>query len=141
MTETREPVPSTMPWALVVSASAWMLTAVLLLVAWAGLRPDPTVDEETASILGGDLGTDAAGIGSAAPFPPFLLVVVAALLAVAGAALALRYRAARHPAVVLAVVSVVLLAVAARWETVPAMLLLVVGTIPLLLPSAVRQMR
>ena len=42
-----------MPWALVISAAAWLLTAVLLAVAWVGLRPEATVDDETASTLSG----------------------------------------------------------------------------------------
>lgn len=54
---------------------------------------------------------------------------------------ALHRRVARYPAVVLSVVSVVLLAVAGRWETIPAMALLVVGTVPLLTPSALRHLR
>lgn len=129
-----------MPWALVVSAAAWMLTAVLLLTAWAGLRPESTVDDETASALSGQ-GAPLAEVGAAVPYPPWLLIVLAVLLVAAGAALALGRRAARYPAVVLSVVSVVLLALAARWETVPTMLLLVVGTVPLLTPAALRQMR
>ena len=129
-----------MPWALVVSAAAWLLTAVLLAVAWVGLRPEATVDDETASTLSGQ-GADVVEAGSSAPYPPAALLVLALLLALAGAALALRRRAGRYPAVVLAVVSVVLLAVAGRWETVLAMILLVVGTVPLLTRAALREMR
>ncbi|MFG1633448.1 hypothetical protein [Pseudonocardia alni] len=131
---------TTMPWALVVSAAAWMLTAVLLAVAWTGLRPESTVDEDTASTLAGQ-GAPVVETGSGAPYPPWLLLVLAVLLVVAGAALALRRRAGRYPAVVLSVVSVVLLAAAGRWETIPAMVLLVVGTVPLLMPSALRHLR
>ncbi|WP_226352248.1 MULTISPECIES: hypothetical protein [unclassified Pseudonocardia] len=131
---------STMPWALVLSAAAWMLTAVLLAVAWAGLRPEPTVDEDTASTLAGQ-GAPVVASGATAPYPTWLLLVLAVLLIAAGAALALRRRVARYPAVVLSVVSVVLLAVAGRWETIPAMALLVVGTVPLLTPSALRHLR
>ncbi|WP_226354658.1 MULTISPECIES: hypothetical protein [unclassified Pseudonocardia] len=131
---------STMPWALVVSAAAWMLTAVLLAVAWAGLRPESTVDEDTASTLAGQ-GAPVVEVGTTAPYPAWLLLLLAVLLVAAGAGLALRRRAARYPAVVLSVVSVVLLASAGRWETVPAMVLLVVGTVPLLTPSALRHLR
>ncbi|WP_308817632.1 hypothetical protein [Pseudonocardia alni] len=131
---------STMPWALVVSAAAWMLTAVLPAVAWAGLRPESTVDEDTASTLAGQ-GAPVVELGTTAPYPAWLLLLLAVLLVVAGAGLALRRRVARYPAVVLSVVSVVLLASAGRWETVPAMVLLVVGTVPLLTPSALRHLR
>lgn len=127
-----------MPWALVISASAWMLIAVLSLTGWAGLRPEAGVDADTADTLSAQ-GVPTVDSGPA--YPPFLLVLVAVLLALAGACLALRLGLARYPAVVLGVVSVVLLAVGARWETVPAMLLLVVGTVPLVTPAAVRQLR
>ncbi|MEJ8278821.1 hypothetical protein [Pseudonocardia spirodelae] len=127
-------------WALVVSAAAWMLTAVLLAVAWAGLRPEPTVDDATATALSGQ-GAPVVEVGTTAPYPAWLLLVLAVLLVAAGAALALRRRAGRYPAVVLSVVSVVALAVAGRWETIPAMVLLVVGTLPLLTPAALRHLR
>lgn len=124
---------------LAVSAVAWVLTAVLLILAWTGVRPEPTVDAETAGTIESQMGS-APEVGPSTPYPSVLLLVLAVLVFAAAAGLAARRRAARYPAVLSAVVSVVLLAVAGRWETLPAMVLLVVGTVALLTRSALREM-
>ena len=72
--------------------------------------------------------------------PSVALLVVAVLLVLLAAGLATGRGWTRYPAVGLAVVGVMLLALAGRWETVAAMVLLVVGTAPLLFPTAHRHL-
>lgn len=131
------------PWPIVVSGAAWVLTAVALVAAWASSGAEATADDETLGTIRnqvGDAAVDPAG-SAAGPVPPALLLVAAvALVALAGVLVAGR-RWGRYPAVLAGVVSIVLLALAGRWETVPAMVLLVVGTVPLLLPGALRHLR
>lgn len=127
------------PWPILVSAAAWVLTAVMLVLAWSSTGRESTVDEETLGTIRSQTG-DAVG-DTSGPVPPVLLLAVAALLVALGAVLVAGRRWARYPAVLAGVVSVVLLALTGRWETVPAMVLLVVGTLPLLLAGSLRHLR
>lgn len=135
--------PGGPPWPILVSGAAWVLTAVALVLARASIGADPTTDDETLGTIRsqvGDAVADPAG-SAAGPVPPVLLLVVAGVLVALAGVLVAGRRWGRYPAVLAGVVSIVLLALAGRWETVPAMVLLVVGTVPLLLPGALRHLR
>ncbi len=117
----------------VVSGVAWVLVAAAAVVGWIGTGEagSGAADAESLGRIQGQLGESAVAAPSAG-VPPVLLLVVAALLVLATVGLLARRGVVRLPLVVLGVAAILLLALAGRWETLPAMAFAVVGTLPLL---------
>ena len=128
-----------LPRRVVVSGVAWVLVAATAVVGWIGTGEAGAsgVDDESLGRIQGQLGESTVD-GPSAGVPPVLLLVVAALLALATIGLFARRAAMRLLLVVLGVAAIVLLALVGRWETLPAMVFAVVGTLPLVTGGAHR---
>jgi hypothetical protein len=125
----RRPAP---PPGVVVAAVSWVLLAGLLLWAWATPTGPATVDGESIEIIRGTLGADAVAQEGSGSGVGVLLVVLALVVAALAAALLLGRGWAMWPLTIGGVLAVILLATGGRWETLVAMLLVVVATLALM---------
>jgi hypothetical protein len=141
MTSPDTAVGTRMPRALVVALVAWVLDAGVLVLAWLNSGPaGPDASDESLGAIRGSLGDTAVDPGPSGWPVPVLAAVLAALILLLTLALGARKGRARYPLVLAGAAAVVLLAPAGRWETVPAMVLLMLGTVPLLLPAVHRRL-
>lgn len=131
--------PARYPWQLVVAGVAWLILGVMLVFAGTvgGNGGLPASDGESLDQLDGLLGDSVVGGSSGSPWSFALLLLGIFALILAGM-LFLGQGWARHLLAALGGIAVVVLALSARWEAFPAMALLVMGTVPLLAPSAHR---
>jgi hypothetical protein len=125
------------PWQLGVAVAAWMVLGVLLIVS--ALISGSTSDADQGSVdqIQSQLGSSAVSTGPSTGHPALwlLLGLVTLLLALL---LLIRQGWARYALAVLGVIAVVVLASSGRWEAIVAFAMLVVGSVPLLAPSAHR---
>lgn len=129
------------PWPLGLSLVGWFGMGVLLFAVGLGLTGRGGASEADSSSvgqvresLGSGYATAAGGGGGSA----VLMVIAGMVVTLLAVLLLVRQGWARHALSVAGVAAVILLAVAGRWETVIAMVALVVGALPLLAPSASR---
>jgi hypothetical protein len=132
---------SGIPRAVFVAAAVWVLYGLLLISTsfGGGSASASDADPDSVSRIQGQLGAGSGGAGGSSGWSvavPLLGVGVVLLAAV----LLIGRGWTRHLLVLLGVAGVVLLAVQGFWQTLPAMVLLVVGAVPLMLPSAHRFM-
>ncbi len=128
------------PWPLGLSLVGWFGMGGLLFAVGLGLTGRGGASEADSSSvgqvresLGSSYVSSTGGGGSAV-----LMVIAGMVVTLLAVLLLVRQGWARHALSVAGVAVVILLAASGRWETVIAMVALVVGALPLLAPSATR---
>lgn len=126
------------PWQLGFSVLAWLiLGAVLVVSALTASTSTSEADQASIDQVQGTLGSSAVATGNASAHPTLWLLL--GLVVLLGALLLLIGQGwARHVLAVLGVVAVIVFAINGRWEALVAFAALVLGTVPLLAPSAHR---
>lgn len=125
------------PWQLGVAVAAWVVLGVLLVMS--GLNPGPSANEaDQASVdqIRNALGDTAVAAHSAGH--PTLLLLAGFAILLLSLLLLIGQGWARHVLALAGVAAVILFALGGRWETLVAFAALVIGTVPLLAPSAHR---
>jgi hypothetical protein len=126
------------PWQLGFAVLAWVILGAVLVVS-ALTVPTSTSEADQASInqVQGTLGSSAVATDNTAAHRTLWLLLGLAVL-LAALLLLIGQGWARHALAVLGVVAVIVFAINGRWEAIVAFAALVLGTVPLLAPSAHR---
>ncbi len=127
------------PWQVMLATAAWVVLGVLSVVTAVGAGGGSSGGADQASVaqISGSLGSSAVGGSQNAGHPVLTLILGLAVLLFA-LLLMLGQGWARWVLLVLGIVAVIMFAMGGRWETLVAMAVLVVGTVPLLSRSATR---
>lgn len=124
--------PERYPWQLGLAGVAWLtLGGLLVFVGVGGNDSSAASDEASLDQLGGLLGGSVGGVSSgniALVFLGFVVLVLAGMLF-------LGQGWSRYLLAGLGALTVLVLALSGRWESFLAMVLLVLGSVPLLAPS------
>lgn len=126
------------PWQVPVAAGAWALLALLVITAAVGRRSAESPDDATVSQIEGALGDSAVSSQQPTGVPTLVLVMLGLVLLVGALAVVARQGRLLIPLVAIGALGVVLLALDGSWATLPAIVLLVVGALPLLSARAHR---
>ncbi len=127
------PKPKT-PWQIPVSVGSWVLYALLLSAV--GSRSEESPDDATVSQIQSQLGDSAVAQHESTGIPGLVFVLLAGTLLVGALAVVGRQAKLIIPLVALGALGVVLLASNGEWTTVPAIVLLIVGSSLLLFGRA-----
>ncbi|MYW71921.1 hypothetical protein [Pseudonocardia sp. SID8383] len=124
------------PWQIPVSVGSWVLYALLLLLSAVGYRSEESPDDATVSQIQSQLGDSAVAQHESTGIPALVFVLLAGTLLVGALAVVGRQAKLIIPLVALGALGVVLLASNGEWTTVPAIVLLIVGSSLLLFGRA-----
>ena len=125
------------PWQLGLAVAAWVVLGALLIVS--ALNSNSTTsgaDQASIDKIQGALGDSAVATHSTAH--PTLMLLLGLVVLLGALLLLIGQGWARYLLAVLGVVAVILFAAGGRWEAIVAFAALLVGTVPLLAPSAYR---
>jgi hypothetical protein len=121
------------PWQLGASVLAWVLLGGLLIASALGVTSTTSeADQGSIDSIRGALGQSAVASTTAPGQHPTLYLLIGFLILLAALMLLIGQSWARLALTLLGVVTVILLAIGGRWETVVAFVLLVLGAILLL---------
>jgi hypothetical protein len=125
------------PWQLGLAVAAWVVLGALLIVSALGSSSTSGgADQASVDKIQGTLGDSAVATNTTAH--PTLLLLLGLVVLLMALLLLIGQGWARMVLAVLGVIAVILFAVGGRWEAFVAFAVLVVGTVPLLAPSAHR---
>ncbi|HEV7787666.1 MAG TPA: hypothetical protein VGP05_01530 [Pseudonocardia sp.] len=125
------------PWQLGLAVVAWVILGALLIVSALGSSSTSGgADQASVDKIQGTLGDSAVATNTAAH--PTLMLLLGLVVLLMALLLLIGQGWARLVLGVLGVLAVILFAVGGRWEAIIAFAVLVVGSVPLLAPSAHR---
>ncbi|MDT7599621.1 MAG: hypothetical protein QOK26_1698 [Pseudonocardiales bacterium] len=125
------------PWQLGLAVVAWVILGALLIVSALGSSSTSGgADQASVDKIQGTLGDSAVATNTTAH--PTLMLLLGLVVLLMALLLLIGQGWARLALGVLGVLAVILFAVGGRWEAIIAFAALIVGTVPLLAPSAHR---
>ncbi|MGQ0575690.1 MAG: hypothetical protein ACT4RN_16025 [Pseudonocardia sp.] len=130
------------PRAILVSISAWLVLAAVLVLAWLGLDAGPgSAGDESVAPIRDALGPSAVAGGNGGGALAMLLPLLAVVVVLALFGLFLRKGWVLWPLTLTGLVGVLVLASGGRWETLLAMPLVLVGAVALMTRGAREYLR